>query len=85
MSGGMRQSSRNSPTAGSLNSRENREEAMQNTLDVDLEDSEQYDEIRLLGELMVLASESMGTLDAGTIDATLGLRRAPFPEQRQFG
>lgn len=56
---------------------------MQNTLDVDLEDSEQYDEIRLLGELMVLASESMGALDPATIDALLGVSDAQLPEQRR--
>lgn len=56
---------------------------MNNTLDVDLEDSEQFDEIQLLGELMVLASESMGALDPRTIDATLGVKKAPLPEQRR--
>lgn len=56
---------------------------MNNTLDVDLEDSEQFDEIQLLGELMVLASESMGALDPRTIDATLGVHTSRVPGQRR--
>lgn len=55
---------------------------MANTFDVELQDPEQFDEIQLLGELMVLASESLGTLDLGTIDATLGVRD-DLPTQRR--
>lgn len=55
---------------------------MANTFDVELQDPEQFDEIQLLGELMVLASESLGTLDLGTIDATLGVRD-DLPNQRR--
>jgi hypothetical protein len=57
---------------------------MRSVFDVELEDFEQSDEIHLLAELMVLASESMDTLDLPTIDATLGVQ--PFsglPEQRR--
>jgi len=56
---------------------------MGNTFDVDLDDPEQFDEIRLLGDLMVLASESTGALDRGTIDATLGVEGSSLPEQRR--
>ncbi len=59
---------------------------MHNALDVDLQDMEQFDEICLLGELMVLASESMDALDLGRIDAILGLSSAATPHlpgQRQ--
>ncbi len=55
---------------------------MTNALDVELQDSEQFDEILLLGELMVLASESMGSLDLNTIDATLGVPHT-LPVQRR--
>lgn len=58
---------------------------MINALDVELQDHEQFDEIVLLGELMVLASESMGALDLRTIDATLGvqeIRGRRVPGQR---
>jgi hypothetical protein len=56
---------------------------MRSVFDVDLVDLEQSDEIQLLAELMVLASESLDALDLPTIDATLGLRRiAEVPTQR---
>jgi hypothetical protein len=55
---------------------------MSHAFDVELRDDEQIDEIELLTELMVLASETQGALDLSTIDATLGLER-PFPEQRR--
>lgn len=45
---------------------------MTNTLDVDLHDHEQDDEIALLVELMVLASSSDGPLDPSTVDTLLG-------------
>jgi hypothetical protein len=58
---------------------------MRSVFDVDLEDAEQVDEIQLLAELMVLASEAAGALDLSTIDATLGLDRpvVQLPEQRR--
>lgn len=55
---------------------------MGNALDVRLQDDEQFDEIQLLGELMVLASESLEALDVTTIDATLGLE-LHVPDQRR--
>ncbi|HSJ19727.1 MAG TPA: hypothetical protein VK964_04045 [Nocardioidaceae bacterium] len=55
---------------------------MPRTFDVELQDMEQIDEIELLAELMVLASETRGALDLSTIDATLGLGSA-FPQQRR--
>lgn len=55
---------------------------MFNALDVELQDAEQFDEIQLLGELMVLASESLEALDVTTIDATLGLE-LHVPDQRR--
>lgn len=57
---------------------------MRSVFDVELEDTEQSDEIHLLGELMVLASESVAALDLPTIDATLGVRSfTAVPEQRR--
>lgn len=56
---------------------------MINALAAELRDTEQLDEILLLGELMVLASECMGSLDLRTIDATLGVEQRPLPGQRQ--
>jgi hypothetical protein len=59
---------------------------MRSVLDVELEDTEQIDEIALLAELMVLASESVESLDLPTIDATLGVPAlAGLPEQRRAG
>ncbi len=56
---------------------------MSNALDVELQDSEQFDEIQLLAELMVRATESMDALDLPTIDATLGIERVVgLPAQR---
>jgi hypothetical protein len=55
---------------------------MSHAFDVELQDTEQIDEIELLTELMVLASETQGALDLTTIDATLGLG-SPLPRQRQ--
>ena len=57
---------------------------MANICDVELQDTEQFDEIQLLGELMVLASESLGTLDLASIDKTLGVRSG-LPIQRHRG
>ena len=56
---------------------------MSNALDVELQDAEQFDEIQLLGELMVLASESLGALDINTIDVTLGIAGLCLPDQRR--
>lgn len=57
---------------------------MTSSLDVDLNDDELTDEIRLLAELMVIASESSTVLDPHVIDATLGVRPEPtsLPLQR---
>jgi hypothetical protein len=55
---------------------------MSHMLDVELQDHEQIDEIELLTELMVLASETQGALDLPTIDATLGLV-SRLPQQRR--
>lgn len=46
---------------------------MANVCDVELQDFERLDEIELLGELMVLASESAEALDLAAIDETLGV------------
>lgn len=56
---------------------------MANVCDVELHDFERFDEIQLLGELMVLASNSVGALDLAAIDETLC---APpvLPSQRRF-
>lgn len=56
---------------------------MSHTLDVELHDTEQFDEIQLLGELIVLASEAVEDLDLETIDATLLLGTVKLPEQRR--
>lgn len=60
---------------------------MTSSLDVDLNDDELTDEIRLLAELMVIASESPTVLDLQVIDATLGVRPEPpsLPRQRVAG
>jgi hypothetical protein len=60
------------------------EDLVNHTLDIDLYDAELNTEIQLLAELMVLGSESVDTLDRGTIDAVLGVRPgAAVPAQRQ--
>jgi len=56
---------------------------MINALAAELRDTEQLDEILLLGELMVLATECMGSLDLRSIDAALGVEQLPFPGQRR--
>ena len=55
---------------------------MANVCDVELHDSERFDEIQLLGELMVLASTSVATLDLAAIDETLCAHPA-LPSQRR--
>jgi hypothetical protein len=47
---------------------------MSDSLDVDLADREQLDEIDLLADLMALAAGSTDPLDARAVDRTLGLR-----------
>jgi hypothetical protein len=57
---------------------------MSSALDVGLHDDETVDEIRLVTELMVVASMAPGELEQGVIDEALGLR-APvgrLPTQR---
>jgi hypothetical protein len=56
---------------------------MANVCDVELHDFERFEEIELLGELIVLASESLGALDVAAIDETLGVHPA-LPSQRRF-
>jgi hypothetical protein len=57
---------------------------MSDALDVDLRDDQMVDEIRLVTELMVIASMTPGELDQDIIDHALGVTRAPreFPNQR---
>jgi hypothetical protein len=58
---------------------------MSDALDVDLRDDQMVDEIRLVTELMVIASMNPGELDQDVIDEALGVTRTPadFPAQRQ--
>lgn len=51
------------------------EDTMSDILDVGLDDNELNSEIDLLTDLMLLASESAGPLDPGTIDEALGIQR----------
>ena len=57
---------------------------MSDALDVDLRDDQMVDEIRLVTELMVIASMTPGELDQDVIDQALGVIRASseFPAQR---
>ena len=57
---------------------------MSDALDVDLRDDQMVDEIRLVTELMVIASMYPGELDQDVIDQALGVTRVPadFPSQR---
>lgn len=58
---------------------------MNHALDVELHDPELNTEIQLLAELMVIASEYIGSLDLATIDETLGLGpvdQIELPQQR---
>jgi hypothetical protein len=52
---------------------------MNDPLDVNLHDMELIDEIQLYGDLMVMASESVGPLDQGVIDRALGVTSASSP------
>lgn len=58
---------------------------MMSSFDVDLNDDELNDEIQLLAELMVIASESSTALDPRVVDETLGVHPEvgpSFPSQR---
>ena len=60
---------------------------MADALDVDLHDHETIDEIRLVTELMVVASMAPGELEQSVIDDALGVTASPngFPAQRRPG
>jgi hypothetical protein len=57
---------------------------MNDVLDVGLDDQETTDELRLVTELMVVASMAPGDLDQDVIDGALGIERSPksLPSQR---
>jgi hypothetical protein len=57
---------------------------MDDALDVELHDAELIDEIRLVTELMVVASMAPGELEQDVIDDALGVERlhARLPSQR---
>ena len=57
---------------------------MSDALDTDLRDDQMVDEIRLVTELMVIASMTPGELDQDVIDGALGIESssAAFPVQR---
>jgi hypothetical protein len=54
------------------------------TLDAEVQDEETVDEIRLVTELMVVASMASGELEQAVIDDALGVQPAHprFPSQR---
>ena len=56
---------------------------MTDPFDVDLQDAELSNEIRLTTELMVAASESACVLDQTVIDQILGLPADQVPSQRR--
>lgn len=58
---------------------------MSDPLDVDLQDEETGEEIRLVTELMVVAAMSSGELEQEVIDDALGVEHDPrtFPSQRR--
>ncbi len=58
---------------------------MGNALDVELQDAETGEEIRLVTELMVVAAMAAGELEQGVIDDALGVEPDPrgFPSQRR--
>jgi hypothetical protein len=62
-------------------------DVMTDPLDVELHDAELVDEIRLVTELMVVASLTPGELEQEVIDDALGVEREdPFlPRQRPAG
>jgi hypothetical protein len=56
---------------------------MDDALDVELQDAELGDEIRLVTQLMVVASLAEGDLEQDVIDDALGVDPRPtFPSQR---
>ena len=57
---------------------------MGNALDVELQDEQTVEEIRLVTELMVVAAMASGDLDQDVIDEALGVDPGPgiFPTQR---
>ena len=57
---------------------------MGDALDVELQDDQTVEEIRLVTELMVVAALASGELDQDVIDEALGVDRTPgpFPTQR---
>ena len=55
---------------------------MENPLDIDLTDQILDDEIRLVTELMVVATMAPGDLEQQVIDETLGLQPGRMPVQR---
>ncbi len=58
---------------------------MDDMLDAELLDGELGDEIRLVTELMVVASMAPGALEQGVIDYALGVQPRRFPRQRVVG
>jgi hypothetical protein len=58
---------------------------MGNALDVDLQDDETVEEIRLVTELMVVVASAPGELEQDIIDDALGVDDSlrPFPNQRR--
>ncbi len=62
-----------------------RKDDMGNALDVDLQDDETVEEIRLVTELMVVAASAPGELEQDVIDGALGVddSHRPFPNQRR--
>jgi hypothetical protein len=52
-------------------------------LDVELQDQELGDEIRLVTELMVVAATAPGELDQDVIDDALGVDPPRLPSQRR--
>ena len=55
---------------------------MENPLDVELKDQVLDDEIRLVTELMVVATMAPGELEQTVIDETLGVQPGRMPLQR---
>jgi hypothetical protein len=58
---------------------------MGNALDVELQDEDTVEEIRLVTELMVVAASAPGELEQDVIDDALGVEdsQRPFPNQRR--
>jgi hypothetical protein len=62
-----------------------RKDTMGNALDVELQDAETGEEIRLVTELMVVAAMASGELEQDVIDDALGVQHDPrsLPSQRR--